>query len=81
MVSSLGVALIAVLVSDASPLLARLLVFVAVGMFLAPVIMRFRPSDSVPEQKMWRGQTMEFTPDRPNFTDQARRWWQERTRR
>lgn len=81
MISSLGVAFIAVLVSDASPLLARLLVFVAVAMFLTPVIMRFRPSTSAPEQKMWRGETMEFNPERPSFADQARRWWQERTQR
>jgi hypothetical protein len=81
MISALVVALIAVLVSDASPLLARLLVFAAVACFLAPIVSRFWKPASPPEQKMWRGQVMEVTPERPNPIDQVRQWWQNRTRR
>ena len=81
MIAALVVALIAVLVSGASPLLARLLVFAAVACFLAPIVSRFWKPATPPEQKLWRGQAVDVTPERPNPIDQVRQWWLNRTQR
>lgn len=82
MISSIVVAFVAMLVADASPLLARLLVYVAIGCFIAPIVMHFWPSSGGrPEQKMWRGRVIEYEPERPSVQGQLRRWWQNRSTR
>jgi hypothetical protein len=81
MVLALVIAFLAVLVSDASPLLARLLVFAAVGSFLVPIIQRFQRPSAPPQQKMWRGQVIEIEPQQSNPLDQVRAWWKNRTGR
>jgi hypothetical protein len=81
MIGALVIAFLAVLVSDASPLLARLLVFAAIISFLVPIISRYRRKSGPPEQKMWRGRTVEVTPPQTSPIDQVREWWHNRTRR
>ena len=79
MIGALAIAFLAVLVSDASPLLARLLVFAAVISFIVPILSRFRRTSAPPEMKMWRGQVMDVNPTRTNPIDQVRDWWRNRT--
>jgi hypothetical protein len=81
MVLALVIAFVAVLVADASPLLARLLVFAAVASFLVPIVQRFRGTSSPPPQKMWRGRPIEIEPQQPSPLDQIRDWWRRRSGR
>jgi hypothetical protein len=81
MVLALVIAFVAVLVSDASPLLARLLVFAAVGSFLVPIIRSFQRPSTPPQQKMWRGRVIEIEPQQSSPLDQLRAWWRNRSGR
>jgi hypothetical protein len=81
MVLALVIAFVAVLVSDASPLLARLLVFAAVGSFLVPIVRSFQKPSTPRQQKMWRGRVIDIEPQQPSPLDQVRAWWKNRTGR
>jgi hypothetical protein len=57
-------AVLALLVSDFSPLLANLLAIVCVAAIFIPVVQRFRQPDS-PGTKTWRGQDLSRPPSPP----------------
>ncbi len=79
---AVGLAIVALLVSGLSPLLANLLCLAAVVCVLAPMVQRFRGRPTAPpEIRMWRGQVMDAPPPRqPSPIDAARDWWKSRQR-
>jgi len=81
-VLALGLAIVALLVSDVSPLLANLLGLAAVACILVPMAQRFRRRPSAPpETRMWRGQVIDAKPPQPpSPLDAARDWWRSRQR-
>jgi len=81
-VMALGLAIVALLVSDISALLATLISLAAVACIVVPMAQRFRRGPSAPPDiRMWRGQVMDATPPRPSSPlDTARDWWKSRQR-
>jgi hypothetical protein len=76
LVLALGLAVLALLVSDISPLLANLLCLAAVVCIILPMIQRFRGPSSPPETRMWRGQVMDVRPSQSGTPlDSIRNWW------
>ncbi len=72
LLGALIAAAVAASVRDASPLLAQFLAVVSVGLFLLPVIVRFRRPDP-PETRMWRGRPIDTSPHGPSsLRDQFR---------
>lgn len=62
LILAIAAAILAFVVSDASPLLANILAIVCVAAIFIPVIQRFRQPDS-PSSTMWRGQDLARGPD------------------
>jgi hypothetical protein len=80
---ALVLAVIALLISDASRLLANILCFAAVACIIWPMLQRFRrPSAAASDTKMWRGRVYEV--GKPSSTstrtplDSVREWWDSR---
>lgn len=79
---AVALAIVALLVSGLSPLLANLLCLAAVACVVAPMVQRFRGRPSAPpEIRMWRGQVIDTTsPKQPTPIDAVRDWWRSRQR-
>lgn len=79
---ALGLAIVALLVSDVSALLATLLSLAAVVCIVTPMVQRFRRRPSAPpDVRMWRGQVIDSQPPaQPSPLDAAREWWKSRQR-
>jgi hypothetical protein len=84
-VLALLLAFLAVLVSDASQLLANLLVMGAVVAFAWPIVARARSGSGSrsmpPPSRMWRGRELDITPTRSSPIENLRDWWNRRPRR
>jgi len=76
--SALALAILAMLVGDASPLLARLLAIAAVVMLLYPIFRQARGGATPSSPKMWRGQMLEGRPLPTSPLDQIKRWFRPR---
>lgn len=77
---ALGAALMSVLLSGSSPLLANLFAFLAVGLVLYPIIQRFRSPSTAPEARMWRGREIDPRFDQPSPISQIKQWWSSQRR-
>ena len=75
---ALALAILALMVSTASPLLATLCALGAVVFVLLPVVQRFRRPASAPETKMWRGREIDSRPTTDSVMESVRRWWRSR---
>ncbi len=79
---ALALAVIAMLISDLSRLLASILCLAAVACIIWPMLQRFRrPSASAPDTRMWRGRVYEVgrpSPTSRTPVDAAREWWNAR---
>ncbi|HWV36724.1 MAG TPA: hypothetical protein VNZ55_13900 [Thermomicrobiales bacterium] len=76
--TALALAILAMLVGDASPLLARLLSIAAVAMLLYPIVRQARGGAAPSTPKMWRGQMLESRPLPTSPLDQIKRWFRPR---
>jgi len=76
--SALALAILAMLVGDTSPLLARLLAIAAVAMLLYPIFRQARGGAAPSTPKMWRGQMLESRPLPTSPLDQIKRWFRPR---
>jgi len=75
-VVALGLAVVALLLADLSPLLANLLGLAAVVCIIHPMFQRFRRPATPPETRMWRGREIDVPPQRePSPLDGVRDWW------
>ncbi len=81
-VLALGLAIVALLVSDLSALLATMLSLAAVVCVVMPMVQRFRRGPSAPPDiRMWRGQVIDSQPPgQASPIDAARDWWKSRQR-
>ncbi|MDP9354898.1 MAG: hypothetical protein M3R02_06370 [Chloroflexota bacterium] len=71
LVASIGAALLAVLVKDASAILATLLALASVSLLLAPIVGRYRrPGQS--DVKRWRGRDIDLSPPPPAWVGSLR---------
>jgi len=71
LLASFGAALLAVLVKDASAILATLLALASVWLLLAPIVGRFRrPGQS--DIKRWRGRDIDLSPPPPAWVGSLR---------
>ncbi|CAA9585935.1 MAG: hypothetical protein AVDCRST_MAG87-3955 [uncultured Thermomicrobiales bacterium] len=77
---ALGFAILALMVSSASPLLATLFALAAVVFVLFPVIQRYRRPSAAPETKMWRGREIDSRPTADSVAESVRQWWRSRQR-
>lgn len=64
LILAVAAAVLALVVSDFSPLLANILAIVCVASIFIPVVQRFRQPDS-PRSKTWRGQDLSGNLSRP----------------
>ncbi|MDQ3655138.1 MAG: hypothetical protein M3457_08675 [Chloroflexota bacterium] len=81
-VLALGLAIVALLVSGISALLANMLSLAAVVCIMLPMMQRFRGRPTAPPDiRMWRGQVVDSEPpQQPSPIDAARDWWKSRQR-
>ncbi|MDP9369117.1 MAG: hypothetical protein M3Q03_12710 [Chloroflexota bacterium] len=71
LLASIGAALLAVLVKDASAILATLLALASVSLLLAPIVGRYRrPGRS--DVKRWRGRDIDLNPPPPAWVGSLR---------
>ncbi len=79
---ALGLAIVALLVSSVSALLATMLCLAAVICVILPMIQRFRRRPAAPPDiRMWRGQVIDAgPPQQQSPIDAARAWWKSRQR-
>lgn len=77
---AVGLAILAFLVADASPLLASLFALAAVTFVVLPLVQRFRRPGAAPETKMWRGRVIE-TRTSDSLIESLREWWKSRKQR
>ena len=75
---ALALAILALMVSTASPLLATLFALGAVVFVLYPVVQRYRRPSAAPETKMWRGREIDSRPTTESVVDSVRQWWRSR---
>ena len=75
---AVGLAILSLLLSDASPLLATLFALGAVVYVVLPVIQRYRRPSSAPETRMWRGREIDSRLPSDSMTESVRRWWSSR---
>lgn len=72
---ALALAILALMVSTASPLLAALFALGAVVFVLLPIVQRFRRPSAAPETKMWRGREIDSRPSADSMIESVRQWW------
>jgi hypothetical protein len=81
-VLALVLAVVALLISDISRLLASILCFAAVACIIWPMLARFRGTSAGPgSTKMWRGRVYEVNPSSSSSRsplDSLREWWDSR---
>lgn len=75
---ALGFAIVALMISSASPLLASLFALGAVVFVLLPIVQRYRRPSAAPETKMWRGRELETRPTADSVVESIRQWWRSR---
>lgn len=84
--AAFAVALLAIFVRDAVPVLASILVIVSVALFIMPIVVYYRTGTSTggwpaDEQKRWRGQVIDFNTRRrraDNRLASIKRWFKRR---
>ena len=77
LLTALALAIVAVLIRDLSPLLARVVVILAMVALFWPFVSRWRRPDATGSQ-MWRGRTIEIDRTGPSPLDELRRWFRNR---
>lgn len=77
LLTAVVLAIVAVLISDLSPLLTRAVVILAMVALFWPYISRWRRPDA-PGSQMWRGRTIEIDRSGPSPLDEVRRWFRNR---
>ncbi len=75
---ALGLAILALMISSASPLLASLFALGAVVFVLLPIVQRYRRPSAAPETKMWRGRPIDSRPTADSVVESVRHWWRSR---
>ncbi|MBA2246540.1 MAG: hypothetical protein H0W23_00310 [Chloroflexia bacterium] len=75
---ALALAILALMISGVSPLLASLFALGAVAFVVLPVVQRYRHPSAASETRMWRGREIDTRPTADSVVESVRRWWRSR---
>lgn len=75
---ALALAILALMISGLSPLLASLFALGAVAFVLLPLVQRYRRPSAASETRMWRGREIDTRPTADSMVESVRRWWRSR---